>query len=362
MAKINFVIADSDELFLKQLVNYLIGHMNNLDICSFTTKDSLVNYISDRSNKVDIIAFTEDLMDQTISSANIPAKIVMGDGSISMLDEFASVNKYQKAEKFINDILMVFAEKTGHIEAVSAGDKNTKIVGFFSPVGGCGKTTLALSTAYALGLQGKRVFYLNVERINSTADFLNDASNGNMSDIYLTAKTKGGNIGLRIIANKYFDAERNFSYINPSESSLEINELTGKEFKNIIESFDKLGEFDVVVLDFDAEFNKDKAFMLSAADVVFMPFSADTMSVSKMSLMMKEIKMYDEFGELVEKVRPVLNKSDARSISVLQNSGLSDICSIFANISFSPIFADIENVFHSGDSMVQILSGIIGNI
>jgi len=362
MAKINIVLADSDELFLKQLINYLIGHMGNLDIYSFTTKASMVNFIEDRSNKVDVIVFTEDLMDDSIMSANIPAKIVMGDGSFSTLEGFENVNKYQKAEKFINDILMIFAEKTGHVEAVSTGDKDTKIVGFFSPVGGCGKTSLALATSYALGLQGKRVFYLNVERINSTAALLNEASDGSMSDIYLTAKTKGGNIGLRIIANKFFDSERNFSYINPSESSLEINELTGKEFKNIIESFEKLGEFDVVVVDFDAEFNKDKAQMLSAMDVVFTPFTSDAMSINKMKLLMKEIGMYDELKEFTEKIRPILNKSDNQSISVLQNSGLSDMCSIFANISYSPIFADIENVFHSGDSMIQILSGIIGNV
>lgn len=196
MAKINIVIADSDELYLNHLTNYLIEHMNTFEVYSFTTKESLIKYVGDKSNKIDIIAFTEDLMDGTISVASAPVKILLSDGSFTEL-EFESVNKFQKAEKFINDILMIYAEKTGRVEAVSTGDKETKIVGFFSPVGGCGKTTLALATAYALASQGKRVFYLNAEKLNSTHNVLNEGNNGSLSDLYLTVKTKGANIGLR---------------------------------------------------------------------------------------------------------------------------------------------------------------------
>jgi cellulose biosynthesis protein BcsQ len=362
MAKINIVIADSDELFLQHLINYLMGHMNTLNVYSFTTKESMAKFIGERTNKVDILAFTEDLMDESVNLSNIPAKIIIGDGSFALLEGFDTVNKYQKAEKFINDILMIYAEKTGHVEAVSTGDKETKVVGFFSPVGGSGKTTLALATAYALGVQGKKVFYLNAEKLNSTAEYLNDAANGNMSDIYLTAKTKGGNIGLRIVADRYTDSETNITYINPSESSLEINEITFDEFKKILEAFETLGEFDTIVVDFDGEFNNDKIKLLECMDKVFVPFVCDKLSVSKIKLMYKELGMYDELRQFEERFYPVVNKADRQSDAYLQSVGLSEICSIAANIPLSPVFQDIQNVFHSENNIAQIMSGIIGNI
>jgi len=361
MAKINIVIADSDELYLNHLTNYLIEHMNTFEVCSFTSKDSLIKYVGDKSNKIDIIAFTEDLMDGTISVANVPAKILLSDGSFTEL-EFESVNKFQKAEKFINDILMIYAEKTGRVEAVSTGDKDTKIVGFFSPVGGAGKTTLAVATAYALASQGKRVFYLNAEKINSTYNVLNEGNSGSLSDLYLTVKTKGANIGLRIIANKFTDVNTNISYINPSESSLEINELTLEEFEKLIKEFEQLREFDVVIVDFDSEFNKDKIEILNCMDRIIVPFTSENLSLAKTGLFIKELGMYDELKEIAEKSVFVLNKSNAQSIPALQSSGALGNCEVRANIAITPVFADLKNLLHSGNMVLQVMAKVIETI
>lgn len=361
MAKINIVIADSDELYLNHLTNYMIEHMHDFEVCSFTTKESLINYVGDKSNKIDVIAFTEDMMDGTISVANAPAKILLSDGSFSEL-EFESVNKFQKAEKFINDILLIYAEKTGRVEAVSKGDKETKIVGFFSPVGGCGKTTLALATAYALARQGKRVFYLNAEKLNSTYNVLNEATAGSLSDLYLTVKTKGANIGLKIIANKYTNVNTGISYINPAESSLEINELSLDEFKKLLKEFEKLGEFDVVVVDYDSEFNKDKIELLNCMDRIIVPFTSDNLSLAKTGLFIKELKMYDELNEISDKSVFVLNKSNTQSVFALQSSNALGNCEVKANISIIPVFADLKNLLNSGDMVVQVMDKVIETI
>lgn len=362
MAKIKIVIADSDELYLRHLTNYLIERMNTFEVCSFTTKSSLIKYIGDKSNKIDIIAFTEDLMDGAISTANAPAKILLSDGTYTELKEFKSVNKYQKAEKFINDILMIYSDKTGRVDAVSTGDRKTKIIGFYSPVGGSGKTTLSLAAAYALALRGRRVFYLNAEKINSTSYALNNANGGSLSDLYLTLKTKGANVGLRIIANKYTDNHTNISYINPAESSLEINELTTDEFKRLLEELERLGEFDVVVVDFDGEFNKEKISVLSEIDRIFVPFTSEPVSLSKIGLYMKELEMYDELRDILDRSILVLNKSNQQSISALQNSGLLNSYEVKANISLSPVFADINNLLNSGNMVVQVMAKLSESI
>ncbi|MBO4898418.1 MAG: AAA family ATPase [Clostridia bacterium] len=357
MAKLNIVLADSDELFLNHLTNYLLEKINTFEVYSFTTKESLVRFIEDKSNKIDIIAFSEDLMDGAITLAGAPVKVLLSDGSYSEVNDFKSINKYQKAEKFVSGLLLLYAEATGRVEAVTHGDKNTKIVGFYSPVGGSGKTVLSVAAACALARRGKRVFYLNAEKINSTASVLNRAESGNMSDIYLNAKTKGANIGLRIMANKYVDMNTNISYINPAESSLEINELTSAEFKKILKEFETLGEFDVIIVDFDSEFNKDKIDVLSAVDKIFVPFTGDSVSVSKIDLFMKELEMYDELSDLYPKINLVLNKAANRN-----NPPISANVDIKASIGLSTVFGDIGSILNSGESIVSVMSMITGNI
>ena len=58
---------------------------------------------------------------------------------------------------------------------------------------------------------------MNAEKLNSTYSVLNEGNDGSLSDLYLTVKTKGANIGLRIIANKFTDVNTNISYINPAD-------------------------------------------------------------------------------------------------------------------------------------------------
>lgn len=362
MAKINIALADSDELYLNHLSNYLMEHVNTLEVFAFSTKESLIKFIGDKSNKIDIIAFTEELMDEAVKSADVPAKVLLSDGTFSELEEFKSVNKYQKAEKFVKDILLIYAERTGRVEAVSNGNKNTKTVGFYSPIGGSGKTTLALSTAQILASQGKRVFYLNAEKINSTVDVLNKAGSGSLSDLYLAVKTKGANIGIKIMANKYTDTNSGISYINPAESSLEINEITADEFRRLLTEFENLSEFDYVIVDYDSEFSKEKIKLLEKCDVIVAPFTPENTSLTKAKVFIKELGMYDELKEIKQKTVFVLNKTVEQSNAIVQASGVTTACEIKAGIAMSPRLSDISDILHSGNLLESMMSGILANI
>ena len=362
MAKLNIVIADSDEMYLNHLTNYLIEHVNTFEVYSFTTKESLVKFVGNKSNRVDIILFTADMEDGTIQSSSAPAKILLTDGGYNESEEYECINKYQKAANFVNNILMVYAEITGRVDAVTAGDKATKIIGFYSPAGGCGKTTLALATAYALGQMKKRVFYFNAERINSAADVLPVTESGSMSDVYLAVKTKGANVGLRIMSNKQLDQNTNINYINPSESSLEFNEISPDEFAKLVKEFEKLGEFDYVIFDFDSELGKEKIDMLSVMDKIVVPVVTDSRALAKTDLFIKEVGMYDELEDIKMKLCFVLNKSTPQSASALGQSTLTGTQQIKANISLSPTFADAKVMLHSGETMIAVMKNVVDNI
>lgn len=352
MAKINIAIADSDEMYLNHISNYLIENVHTFEVFSFTTKGNLVKFVMDKSNKIDIVALSEDLIDNIASEINAPVKILLSDGTYTDMEGFEVVNKYQKAEKFINDILLIYAEKTGRVEAVATGDKETKILGFYSPVGGSGKTTLALAASVSIARQGKRVFYLNAEKINSTVSLLNEGENSSMSDVYLALKTKGSNVGLRIMANKCTDSETNISYIKPSESSLEINEITSAEFVRLLSEFEGLGEFDYVTVDFDSEFTKEKAKILEKCDKIIVPFLAETASLSKARLFIRELGMYDELKEIQDKMIYLINKFTQGTEGLISGSGLTELCDIQMNVAFSPVLSDINNILHISEEQL----------
>lgn len=355
MAKIRIVVADSDEFYLNRIVNYLIERTNTFDVQSFTIRESFIRYIENNANKIDIVAVSEDMSDRRISESSIPAKILLTDGSYSEVSGFDIINKYQKAENFINGMLMIYAEKTGRMDAVSAGDKETKVIGYFSPVGGSGKTTLALVSAAALARKGKRTFYLNLEKINSSATILDPAPTGTMSDVYLAKKTKGANVGLKIIANKYMSPVSGINYINPSESSLELNELTSTEIHGLIKEFDGLGEFDYVMVDMDSEMNGDNIKILDACDKIVVPFTPEQLSLSKIGSFFREVGIHDELAEIRGKMVAVLNKA-------MPNAIIPGEITYEASVALTPIFADLRTALNNTELIVPQLEEFVSRL
>lgn len=362
MAKINIVIADSDELYLNMLSNYLIEKNSQFDVCSFSAEESFVKYISDRNNKIDIVLFAENFLCDGIFTSDVKVKVILSDGTFIETKGFEIVNKYQKAEKLINDILMIYADKTGRVEAVSKGNKNTKIVGVYSPVGGSGKTTLALSLSNAISSMGMKVLYFNAEKINSTIGVLDVAPTGNLSDVFLAVKTKGANIGLKIIANKYTDPKTQINYINPPDSAMEFNELTIDDFKKLIKEVDALSEFDVVIVDMASEYTNTKIEIMSDFDVILTPFTADTLSINKIKQYLNEFKLHSDLSEIFAKTTLIANKTDANSMSQINCSGILEIKQLVANIPFSPAFSDAKNLAYAGNVNQGIFNPIINRI
>jgi cellulose biosynthesis protein BcsQ len=361
MAKINIVLADADELYLNQLSNYFIEKTNKFDVCSFSSKESLIKYLSDKANKIDMLLFSAEIADEAIANADISVKILLSDGTSGDAKGFETVNKYQKSDKFVNEILMIYAEKTGCADAVTTGNKQTKVIGVYSPVGGCGKTTMALALSVCLAHMEKKVFYLNCERINSTADFLNAAPSGSLSDVLLAVKTKGANVGLRIIANRYVDPASGIHCINPPESMLELNELSLSELKKLIQEFDRLSEFDTVVVDFDTSFSLAKVELLSCCDLVLTPFTPDSLSVGKISLLLREFQMHPELDPLFAKIHFAINKADGGSVQNIQNSGIQNIKPIEISIPISPTFANIRNLSYAVGNIQGVFAGFLNN-
>jgi len=211
---INIVLGDLDEFFLDRFSNYLNEKSNTFNVGVFTSKDSLHNYVNDKNNTIDILILTTSFIDESITKRNIPVIGIWSESSQNAIDGFTSFNKFQKASNLVESILMTYAEKTGCFESVVKGHKSVKIICIYSPVGGCGKTTLSIALSSAFIQNGANVFYLNWEKLNSTIGIIPHAPHGSLSEVFLALKTKGANVGLKILANRYQDPSSRIFFIN----------------------------------------------------------------------------------------------------------------------------------------------------
>lgn len=362
MKNIQIAVADEDVVYLKQLTNYLISSEHKFNIFSFSKIESLVSFLNDPKNKTDILLLSEDMRCTETDRCNASVKIILSDEDIDEIDGYESVKKYQKTSNLMNSVMLIYGTNSGHADALSKGERSTRYVGVYSPVGGSGKTTLALILSHTLAQQGKKVFYQNLENIDSTRNILPMEAQMSLSDLLVDIRTKENGTGLKLISKMCTPQKIGFSYINPPDSSLELNEVSIDEKITLLKELGKISQFDVVMLDFESELNSDKLCLLQMCDKVIVPILPDVISINKMMQLFREIKLREELSSFKGKAIYVVNKIGQGTDTYLRQVGIYEHCSPTAMIPLSENIRNIGVFLQNGVAGDYQLQGIVERI
>lgn len=121
MAKIQVVIADTDDIYVEHLARYLMENAEQCEVSTFSAKDSFLRYIC--STHTDILLIDRGMVDSELNRADIAVKILLSvDGSSE--SGYEAVRKYQKTESVLQEVLLKYAEATGNVDSTEREPKN----------------------------------------------------------------------------------------------------------------------------------------------------------------------------------------------------------------------------------------------
>lgn len=360
MVKKIMILADHDKLYLKQLSNYFMEKAPQLELNVFTDENRLLEYLLNHP-LIDMIVVGDEWasLPEIIQIQNA-VKIVLS-ATMSTVDGFEVIKKYQKTEALLNEILLKYAENTDSVEVIT-GKSHTRTAAFYSPAGGTGKTVLALGMASACARAGLRTLYLNLETIDSVKEVLAQTP-GSLSDVFLAIKTKGMNVGIKLASCIGQEPAAGFYYLTGVDSISEYEEITGTDLAGLLEAVKSLAEYDVLILDMDSCFYEKTRIILEHADIIFVPTLSDEGSVSKLRRFLDEISLHDIYNSLFEIMRLVVNCAEQSEIGQeLHKSGLLNRMQCSAVIANTPLFKKREVVLRSGDVLLQMMDPMIKNL
>lgn len=360
MKSIRVVVADSDAEYLRQLSRYVLQADFNLELYSFVKVESLQHFLLDNeSGKPDILAVSEEMRSDCVDA--VPCiKILLSDGAVSeTCGDYVCVEKYQKLSGVVNEMLIAYGRASGVAVKASGQTRKTKIVGVYSPVGGSGKSTIAVMLAYQLGLRQKKVFFQNYERIGSMQELLSSEAKIGLSDIMVAVHGKETGIGLLLQSKMYTSAEWHFSYINPPDSALDLDELNGDEQCSILEEMAAVGIFDSVVVDFPSEFSAVTLKLLQLCDWIIVPLLADGIGVGKVKRMFDELRLHEELAGLKDRMIFIGNKMTPQSRDYLQRTSLYEECVPKAMLPLSESYANVAAAVQHGKPLGGELGGVV---
>lgn len=303
---IRLAIADSDQEYLARLSN-VMGEYEDVSLSIYTDRRSLEEAL--QSKRFDVLLFDSDIFEGQISVGKKTVAVMLLDEEKFIpesLQNYHKIKKYQRISRIYSQILELYADVSPKVSGV-VGEHEARSIGFYSPAGGCGKTTLALVTAAKLAARGYKTFYLNMEDIASEECYLPQTGEKGMSEL---VSMLGSNINFPMKLQSLLQTKTdNFYYMKHFDSPNDVYEMTEQEIEELFEEIEKAGFFDFVVVDMGVSLDSRMLCLFERLHKIVLVEKPDRIAELKLSCFLGQAHITSEYGY---KMVRLLNFDDGR--------------------------------------------------
>lgn len=304
MAKISLVIVEPDKSYLTGLTNFLSErYSDKLQITCFTEIMYLEKYFKS-NKKIDILLIKPEMYYDEMPLQMISNIIILSDKKdLTQFNGFPIVKKYQTGEILYHELLNIYENNLGIDQNPESSNKEVNITTVYSPIGGIGKTSIAIALALTLCKLGKAVLYLNLEDIQSTSAFFDCTCSRNLSDLLYFVKDRSDKFQEKLQSIVLTEVSSGLNYFGPVDSVLDIEDLNSEDARFLMESLSKTTRYEYIIIDLSSRFNSNYNEILSKSSKVLIPIGQDKLSSVKLDNLLKQTDNLDNFYFLINKYR-----------------------------------------------------------
>lgn len=155
--------------------------------------------------------------------------------------------------------------------------KATQILGVYSPVGRCLKTSFAL-TLGQLAAREKPVLYLNLEEYSGFEELFGKSFTGTLSDLLYFVRQGDHNLTVRL--NSMVETVGQLDFVPPVQSPMDIRGTSWQDWVCLIQEIVLHSSYEVLILDIGNGI--DEVFqLLDLCKRIYMPVCSDGLSECK---------------------------------------------------------------------------------
>ncbi len=290
---IRVAVADTNKEYVKRLLAVLEEY-KDISISAYTNEEALQQALAAR--RFDILLLDPAMSGKEMENGKKPLVIWLseeGGGSSAGAGGRLGIRKYQRIRRIYQQMLEFYAEVCED-SGLAGGKGNTRIVAYYSPVGGAGKTTLSLAAATKYAMQGCRTFYLNLEEAASEGCYLPQNAERGMSEL---ASCLGENVHFAMkLQGLWQNRYDKLYYLNHFDSPNDLCEMTEEELSELIEQIERTGLFDCLVIDMGTALDAKMRRVFECADEIVLVERADALAAQKLNLFYSQVHIMNEYG------------------------------------------------------------------
>lgn len=244
-------------------------------VIPFTTLETLREYAG--KHPVEILLINVSVPREQVEGIAAKTVVTLAEGDIvEASDSYPSVYKYQAADSVIREVMACYCERPMENPLVLLG-KKARVLGVYSPVGRCLKTSLALTLGQQLAKEGK-VLYVGLEEFSGFSRIIDGQCKSDFSDVLYFFRQGNLNVmRLRSIAYTWKDMD----YLPPVRYPEDLEQMTGEEAGNLIEKLALEMGYEYLIVDAGRP-ARNLFPVLECCDVIYMPVKEDGVSSAKL--------------------------------------------------------------------------------
>lgn len=268
--KIKVAIVEQDKTYLDRIVMVFTNKLSDkIEIYSFTDLNLAVKTLED--TKIDVMLVSEAFHidpDELPYACGFAYLVETMD--VDSYNGQRTICKYQKADLIYKQILNIFSENVTAVTGLRIDENDSvRVVGFVSPTGGVGCSTMAAATAIRATKLGKRVLYLNFDPLSAADDFFHAEGQACFSDAIYAVKSRKANTALKLESSVRQDVSGVYFYAS-AKSALDVQELTYEDCTYLLDVVRATGNYDEIIVDMKLSLDKDTVMFLNTMhQVVF---------------------------------------------------------------------------------------------
>ena len=298
-------VCDSEITYAYQLVDYLSNKKNfPFQIQLFTSEKTLEEYSNHHPIAVALIS-QKDYRHQ-IKELSINHIVVLRENSNQDTSDLKTIYKYQSMEVITRELLEWVA-RNGTLARVVADGKSMKLIGVYSPVGKCLKTSFSFVLGQLLSKKHK-VLYVNMESYSGLAKLLQKDFKTDMAELIYHLQ----NSREKFIYHMGSMTERagELDILPPFHSFLDFISVSKEEWIQLFQEIERGTDYEYLILDL-SDAIQGLYDILRLCDMVYTLGREDGFSMAKI----------EQYEEVLRKsnYEDVWKKTKCRTIPEIKN-------------------------------------------
>ena len=257
------------------------------EIHAFTSIDKLREYV--REHAVEILLISEKAMCSEIDQWGIEETVILTEEMQKKTrGRHPHVYKYQSSTNVVREVLAAYGEKKSPKDQTEKLLKpKCKIVGVYSPVTRCLKTSLSLTLGQLLGRE-RSVLYISLEDFPGFEGIFREQYEKNLSDVIYYLRQEDENVILKL--SQIIRKTGSLDYIPPARSPEDLRNVRADEWHELLWALIDKSSYEVILLDIGDGLGILRDF-LCECDIIYMPTKENAFARAK-------IQAFDDWMEL----------------------------------------------------------------